>query len=80
VAPNPIVSRSAIRYQLERATRVRLTVYDVSGREVARLMDGVQEAGSHEAMLDGATLRSGVYRCRLETDGTTLERIVVRLR
>jgi hypothetical protein len=80
VAPNPIVSRSTIRYQLERATRVRLTVYDVSGREVARLVDGVQEAGSHEAILDGATLRSGVYRCRLEAGGTTLERIVVRLR
>ena len=80
VAPNPIVSRSTVRYQLERTTRVRLTLYDVSGREVARLVDGVEEAGSHEAPLDGAGLPSGVYRCRLEADGTTLERIVVRLR
>ncbi len=80
VAPNPIVSHAAIRFQLARAAQVRLTVYDVSGREVTRLLDGLEDAGVHEVLLDGSTLRSGVYRCRLEADGTTLERIVVRLR
>jgi hypothetical protein len=80
VAPNPILSHAAIRYQLAREAHVCLTVYDVSGREVARLVDREQDAGAHEAHLDGAELPSGVYRCRLEAGGTTLERVVVRLR
>jgi hypothetical protein len=80
VAPNPVVTDAAIRYQIVRAGHVRLAVYDVSGREVARLVDAELPAGVHEVRFDGAGLPSGVYRCRLEAGATRLERIVVRLR
>ena len=80
VAPNPMVSHAAIRYQVARAARVRLAVYDVSGREVARLVDREEGPGIREVLFDGAALPTGVYRCRLEAGETTLERIVVRLR
>jgi hypothetical protein len=80
VAPNPVLTHASIRYQIPREAHVRLLVYDVSGREVARLVDREQAAGVHEAHFDGAQLPSGVYRCRLEAGGTMLERIVVRLR
>jgi len=80
VAPNPMVSHAAIRYRLARAARVRLAVYDVSGREVARLVDREEGPGMREVVFDGAALPAGVYRCRLEAGETTLERIVVRLR
>lgn len=78
-APNPFATRTVLRYQLATEGAVRLTVFDVSGRAVARLVDGVQGAGPHEAVLE-ADLPAGVYRCRLEAAGTTRERIVVRLR
>jgi len=80
VAPNPFVQRAGIRYRLAAPGHVRLTVYDVGGRAVARLVDGEQGAGSHEVGFDGAGLPSGVYRCRLETDGAVMERILVRLK
>ncbi|MGH3861873.1 glucoamylase family protein [Actinokineospora sp.] len=80
VAPNPMLSHATIRFQLVQAGHVRLVVYDVSGREIARLVDGERDAGVHDIRLDGADLPSGVYRCRLDAGGTTLERIVVRLR
>ena len=80
VAPNPLVSRSTIRYQIARAARVRLSVYDVIGREIARLVDGEQGPGIREVLFDGAALPSGVYRCRLEVDGSVFERTMVRLR
>ena len=80
VGPNPFVSEASIHCRLAQAGHVRLTVYDVGGREIARLVDGEQGAGAQEVRLDGAGMRSGVYRCRLVTGGTTLERIVVRLR
>jgi hypothetical protein len=40
-------------------------VYDVLGREVARLVDAEREAGRHEATLDGSALPAGVYVVRL---------------
>ena len=79
-APNPFAPRTVLRYVLSTTGPVRLTVYDLAGRVVARLVDGVQAAGAHEAPFEGAGLPSGVYRCRLETGGPAVERIVVRLR
>jgi hypothetical protein len=40
-------------------------VYDVLGREVARLVDGEQDAGHHTATLDGRRLAAGTYLARL---------------
>jgi len=80
MSPNPFVSFTAIRYQVAHAVRVRLTVYDLTGRAVARLVDGEQEPGPHDVRLDGAGLASGVYRCRLDIGGAITERMLVRLR
>jgi uncharacterized protein (DUF362 family) len=44
---------------------VKLTVYDLLGREVAVLANGPMESGSHTARFDGSLLPSGVYLCRL---------------
>jgi hypothetical protein len=43
-----------------------LKVFDVLGREVATLADGVQPAGSHTVLFNGSELASGVYLCRLQ--------------
>ncbi len=48
---------------------MRLAVYDLLGREVARLVDGTMEAGRHKAMFDAAGLASGVYVWRLVVGG-----------
>jgi hypothetical protein len=75
-APNPATGGSAIRFTLARAEKARLEVYDVRGRLVRRLLDGVQPAGPHEAAWDGtdgggARVRPGVYFYRL-TAGTAV--------
>jgi hypothetical protein len=51
------------------AYRIRLTVYDLLGREVAVLVDGVQSPGRHEVVFDARHLASGAYLYRL-TAGT----------
>jgi hypothetical protein len=45
---------------------VKLSVYDLLGREVAVLLNGRKEAGRHEETFDASGLSSGVYVCRLE--------------
>ena len=60
---------TTIRYALPEASRVVLKVYDVLGREVASLVDGLQQVGVHEAVFDAAHLASGTYIYRLEAAG-----------
>ncbi|RJP80224.1 MAG: T9SS C-terminal target domain-containing protein [Candidatus Zixiibacteriota bacterium] len=70
--PNPFNPATAIRYQLTAFSRVSLKVYDTAGREVATLVDGWREAGTHRATFDGSGLASGMYLYRLQTAGQTL--------
>jgi len=67
--PNPFNPVTAISYQLPANSHVSLKVYNVSGREVATLVDGYRSAGSHEVTFDGSGLASGVYLYRLEANG-----------
>ena len=67
--PNPFNPSATIRYALPEAADVRLVVYDVMGREVARLVEGKQAAGFHQVRFDGARLASGLYLYRLVAKG-----------
>lgn len=61
VSPNPFNPSSIIRYTLPSACQVNLEVYDVSGKFVTTLAQGIMEQGVHEAVFDGANLSSGIY-------------------
>jgi hypothetical protein len=65
--PNPFNPTTTIRYALPATSKVRLTVFDILGREVMTLVNSsVQEAGWHEAVFDGRQFASGVYIYRLD--------------
>ncbi len=77
--PNPFNPSTTIRFDLERAQDVRLTVYDVLGREVAVLVDRQMATGSHEIVWDGLTddgeaVPSGTYIYRLRSGDRTASR------
>ena len=70
---NGVNPGTTISYNLAKAGRVTLDIYNVSGRVVTRLVDGLQPAGRREIAWDardanGAELASGVYLARLRTD------------
>lgn len=67
-APNPFTSSTQITFAVARAGVVRLTAYDVLGRRVAILTDGMHGAGVHTITWDAATLPAGRYLLRLESD------------
>ncbi|HTY07725.1 MAG TPA: FlgD immunoglobulin-like domain containing protein, partial [Candidatus Edwardsbacteria bacterium] len=83
--PNPAHGGTAIGFTLPRAMPVALAVYDVCGRQVRVLADGMLAAGGHSLAWDGhddadRPVAAGVYFMRLTADGAGLTRKVVLLR
>jgi hypothetical protein len=62
--PNPFNPTTTIALTLPHIARARLAVYDLLGREVAVLHEGLLEAGEHAFAFDGTMLPSGVYLAR----------------
>ena len=65
IHPNPFNPTTIISFQLPVASFVNLSVYDISGRTVTKIVNGWREAGLHKVTFDGSNLASGVYICRL---------------
>jgi hypothetical protein len=63
--PNPFNPTTVVRYQLPVASDVRLSVYDLLGREVAVLVNERKPAGLYSVDFAGNGLASGVYIYRI---------------
>jgi hypothetical protein len=69
--PNPFNPITTIYFAIPEAGNVTLKVYDVTGKEIATLVNGYKTAQSYEVQFDGANLSSGVYFYKLNTDNFT---------
>jgi hypothetical protein len=82
--PNPFNPSTRIRYYLPETARADLSVYDVAGRRIIRLVDRDQPRGMHEVTWNGAGTNgpcaSGIYFCRLSAGKRTVSRKMVFLR
>lgn len=65
--PNPFNPATSIRVDLSQGGPVSLVLYDLLGREVRRLAEGVYPAGVHIVRLDAGDLPSGIYVYRLRS-------------
>ena len=82
VAPNPVITNTRIEYSLPKAEHVRLTVHDVSGRQVAMLKNEDEDAGLHTFdWVPNLTerLSAGFYVIRLHAGGVDAVRKVLVL-
>ena len=78
--PNPAARGVRLAYSTPAPGPVRLAVYDVLGREVAVVADGLVAAGEHAAEWDASGAAAGVYVVRLEAGGAALSRVVTVIR
>ena len=67
--PNPFNPTTKIRFDIPKQTWVKLSIYDILGREVSVLVDKGMYPGSYEITFDGSKLTSGIYFYRLQTGG-----------
>ncbi len=78
--PNPFNPATTIGYTLPVGGRVRLSVFNVIGQEVAVLVDGDQEAGYGEVVFDASFLPSGVYLYKITAGDFSDSRKMLLLR
>ena len=76
--PNPFNPATTIRYQIAKEGRVNVTVYNILGKEVMRLVDEVKTPGSYSVMFNGSGLASGMYFYRITVnDFTTTKKMML---
>jgi uncharacterized protein (TIGR02145 family) len=78
--PNPFNPSTVIGFRLSVAGQASLKVFDVLGREITTLVDGVMPAGAHNATFDASQLPSGVYLYRLEAGGQVQTKRMILLK
>jgi len=83
--PNPARGSLTLRFALPREARVRLTIYDTTGRRVRELASGGWPAGNQAIAWDlrddqGHAVGAGLYFARLEAEGRSLTQMLAALR
>jgi hypothetical protein len=69
--PNPFNPSTTIKYAVPKTSLVNIKIYDLTGQEVALLVNEVKEVGTYEIKFDARNLASGVYLYRMVTDNFT---------
>lgn len=69
--PNPFNPTTTIRYDIPEENHVKITVYDMLGREVSQLVNEIKTAGSYEIIWNGINQSSGIYFYKIEAGDFT---------
>ena len=69
VSPEPFSRRTSISYELPKASKVRIRIYDILGKELEVIdSDGILESGTHSIDFNGSKYPEGTFYYRIETD------------
>lgn len=80
VYPNPFNSNTKIEYTLPEPSGVSITIYDILGREVNRLVNGFKKAGNYSITWSAGKVPSGVYLCRMSSGNFLETRKIILLK
>ena len=78
--PNPFNPSTEISFTLAKSGKVKLAVYDILGKEIAVLVNGMRNAGSQTATFNAKNFSSGVYFYKLEAGNTVLAKKMILLK
>lgn len=66
-SPNPFNPVTKISFEIPSDGFVKLSVYDISGKEISNIVNDYRKAGRYETLFDGSSIPSGVYFYKIET-------------
>jgi len=78
--PNPFNPSTTIEYAVPQKSYVKLSVFNLLGKEVATLVDGIKEKGVYRYYFDASNLPAGVYFYKLEAEQSVLTRKMILIK
>jgi hypothetical protein len=78
--PNPFNPVTTIEFGMMKEVQVHVAIYDLLGREVAVLVNGIMPAGVHQINWDASSFTSGLYLVKMQTGDFTSVRKVILMR
>jgi len=76
--PNPFNPTTKIDYEIPADSKVQITIYDISGKEVMQVVNEQQKAGFYTAQFNGAKLSSGTYFYKLSLNGANGSEVLTK--
>ncbi len=78
--PNPFNPITKISYNVPSESKVTIKIYDILGREISTLIEGIQKPGNYEVSWDASKFASGVYLYSMKSDGAYFTRKMLLLK
>ncbi len=70
--PNPFNATTKIQYRLNKAVKIELNIFNLTGEKVAILFNGKQDKGIHTLTFNAENLSSGIYIYQLKSEGRSI--------
>lgn len=77
--PNPFNSATIIRYYIPSTTHVKFALFEINGKEISVLQQGINQAGFNTIEFNSGSLPSGIYILRMNTENTFSQSIKLLL-
>ncbi|HEX2786964.1 MAG TPA: T9SS type A sorting domain-containing protein [Ignavibacteria bacterium] len=71
--PNPFNPITKIKFDIKKKAEVKLIIYDITGRVVEKLLEGIKNPGEYEFAFDGSNFSSGIYFYSLIIEGKKID-------
>lgn len=78
--PNPITNEATVDVNLNEASKIAITVYDITGKVIANIFSGEMNSGSNTIKIDTSNLPSGIYYASIisENSKKNLKMVVIK--
>ena len=78
--PNPFNPTTNIDYSINKASNIKITIYDVSGRMVEILESGYKNQGNYNLLWNASNKSSGIYYIQIQSDENVVTEKIVLLK
>ncbi len=78
--PNPFNPSTTLSFQVAESDMIRITLYDLSGKDVMTVFNGHKQQGQHEVSINGDLLSSGTYLVRMQTSKSVDSHVITLIK
>jgi len=78
--PNPFNPTTTIQFTMTKKDNIRLVIYNIIGQQVAELVNGEVDAGTHNVTFNAGNLTSGIYFYTLSGNSVSITKKMILMK